>query len=93
MDINITQTPASIADAIGRRAIAEALGLGATAVSNAVVRGYFPATWFAVISGLCKQAGVDCPMTCFNMVSPSTADGDALPPSQGHEAHTPKIEG
>ena len=55
------------ADAIGRREIAEAVGVGPTAVSNAVVRGWFPATWFLILQGLAEKHGVDCPPQIFKM--------------------------
>lgn len=60
-----------IADQIGQRQIATALGVGTTAVSNAVVRGSFPTSWFLVVKRLCDERGVDCPETAFNFKLPS----------------------
>jgi len=55
------------ADAIGRRKIADALGVGLTAVSNAVTRGRFPSSWFMVCKELADQVGADCPPDLFGM--------------------------
>lgn len=63
-------TVSEIADAIGRRKIADTLNLGVTAVSNAVVRGTFPASWFLAIGELCEERGIECPPSLFNMVVP-----------------------
>lgn len=56
----------NIADALGRKQIADALGLGKPAVSNAVAAGVFPAAWFRKVSQLCAASGVDCPMDAFS---------------------------
>lgn len=61
-------TASELADAIGRKNIADAAKVGPTAVSNAVVRGWFPATWFIVVSNLADRAGVECPPDLFKMV-------------------------
>lgn len=60
-------TTIHLADAIGRRKIAEALGVLPTAVSNAVVRGRFPSSWFLILSRLAADAGLDCPPELFGM--------------------------
>lgn len=57
----------TVADALGRRQIADRLGVGETAVSNAVVRGWFPATWFFVLQDMCREEGLDCPPWLFKM--------------------------
>lgn len=56
-----------IADAIGRGNIAEALNVGATAVSNAVVRGAFPPSWFLIVRDMAERQGIDCPPALFGM--------------------------
>lgn len=56
-----------LASVIGRRRMAERLGLLPTAVSNAVVRGSFPASWYIVIKQLADEAGVECPVELFRM--------------------------
>lgn len=72
-----------IADAIGRKTIADALGVGLTAVSNAVVRGWFPSSWFLVIGELAERAGRDCPPELFKMKTHPSAHGPAPQADQG----------
>ena len=60
----------ALAKALGRKNIAAAVGFRPTAVSNAVVRGWFPATWFIAVSELAAKAGVECPPELFKMVIP-----------------------
>lgn len=57
-----------LADLIGRRKLAEELGVRTTAVSNAVVAGAFPARWFAVIERLCAEVGEPCPREAFTFL-------------------------
>lgn len=61
----------ALADALGRKNIADAAGVGLTAVSNAVVRGSFPPSWFIAVSTLAIPLGVHCPPEVFSMVMPS----------------------
>lgn len=61
----------TIADALGRKVIAKAVGVGDTAVSNAVVRGKFPPSWFIAISNMAAAKGIECPPDLFGM---KTAD-------------------
>lgn len=56
----------SICDKVGRPVVARRLGVGLTAVSNAVVAGVFPASWYAGVKSLCDERGIDCPMSAFN---------------------------
>jgi hypothetical protein len=67
------------ADSIGRKALAEGVGVGATAVSNAVVRGRFPSSWFFVAKRLADCAGVTCPPELFGMKQPDTTQ-NVYPP-------------
>ena len=60
-------TASQLADALGRKTIADALDVGLTAVSNAVVRGWFPSSWFLVMESLAKEAGIPCPPELFKM--------------------------
>jgi hypothetical protein len=62
-------TAYKLADAIGRKKISDTLGVGVTAVSNAVVRGHFPSSWFLAVQALAGDE-VDCPPTLFNMREP-----------------------
>ena len=61
-----------IADQLGQAKIALALGIGVTAVNNAIARGYFPATWYPIIRDMCRDGGVECSMDAFNFKSPSS---------------------
>lgn len=63
----MTQTASDFADAVGRKRLADALQVGATAVSNAVVRGWFPSSWFLVAKQLAESAGVECQPQLFGM--------------------------
>lgn len=63
-------TTASLADAIGRKTMADALGVLPTAVSNGVVRGAFPASWFLVVKALADARGIECPPDLFGMRPP-----------------------
>lgn len=62
-------TVSDICDQIGRGRIADSLGVGTTAVSNAVVAGAFPAKWYLVVHQLCLEAGIECPQALFNFTS------------------------
>lgn len=59
------------ADAIGRKAMSSALGVGEKAISNAVVRGKFPPGWFLTLQDLAGQHGIDCPPELFGMRRPA----------------------
>lgn len=63
--------------------MADALDVGATAVSNAVVRGWFPSSWFLVVNDLAGERGIPCPPDLFKMKSPSTQSVDGAPCVQG----------
>ena len=60
-------TADELADAIGRKKIAEAFGVGMTAVSNAVVRERFPSSWFVQMSEFARQVDMPCPPELFGM--------------------------
>jgi hypothetical protein len=47
------------------------LGVGLTAVNNAVHRGAFPSNWFFCLKDLCDEAGIDCPKELFGFRLPS----------------------
>lgn len=60
------RTPSTeFADAIGRKAIADAVGVGVTAVSNAVVREAFPSSWFLACQKLASLKKVPFPAALF----------------------------
>lgn len=69
MDTNISD----FADTVGRSNIAKLMGVGATAVSNRVVIGHFPAWWFNDLEAFCIENGVDCPRSLFNWKPSSNA--------------------
>lgn len=60
-------TTFDIAESIGRVRLAEALGVGVTAVSNAVVAGKFPAAWYVCVNELCSKVEQECPPRLFGM--------------------------
>ena len=62
-----------IADIIGRKVIAETLQVGSTAVSNAIARGAFPASWYLSIQILCEERGLDFEPSWFSMIRPCKA--------------------
>lgn len=72
-----------IADALGRARMAETLGVGRTAVSNAVVRQRFPSSWFLILQGMCAERGIECPPGLFDMRLPDSSQFvDSLAESQ-----------
>ncbi len=50
---------------LGSRRVADALGVSKSAVTNATARGELPASWFVVLSHLCGDEGIDCPLDAF----------------------------
>ncbi len=59
-------TALEICDALGRKPMAEALGVGVTTISNAAVAGVFPAKWYRVVRAMCREVGCECPDDVFN---------------------------
>ncbi len=56
---------ARIANLIGRRKIADELGVSYSAVSNHVVEGVFPASWYKVIKHLAAENHVSVEESLF----------------------------
>jgi len=80
----------NIADAVGRAKMAEALEVGATAVSKAVVGGKFPPSWLSVMEILCAEVGIDCPRELFVMRGSSPELRVGNPPKvQGQRRENP----
>lgn len=50
---------------LGRSAIAAALGVVPSSVSNASKKGVFPAAWYLVVRSLAHEQGLDCPVEAF----------------------------
>lgn len=87
---------ASICDALGRRAIADAVGVRLTQVSNSVTAGQFPARWFDVIDRMCAGAGLSCPRHLFSFVAievpadaPSPTAASAAPTQESQHVQHP----
>lgn len=60
-------TVADISDKLGRRDMERELGVTRAAIANAVSDGKFPASWYGIISSMCAQREVDCPLDAFRM--------------------------
>jgi hypothetical protein len=78
-------TASELADAIGRKRMADTLEVGVTAISNAVVRGWFPSSWFLVVQALAAEAGVECPPALFKMRAHNSPSVDFDAPLQGSD--------
>lgn len=79
-------TAPELADAIGRKKMADTLEVGVTAVSNAVVRGWFPSSWFLAVKALADEVGQDCPPCLFKMRAHNTRNVDLAPARQAPAA-------
>ncbi len=75
-------TASDLADALGRKTIADALGVLPQAVSNAVVRGWFPSSWFLAVKAIADAEGQQCPPELFKMRAHPPAHGNATPAGQ-----------
>lgn len=62
-------TSHEFANAVGREKLASAFGVGMTAVSNAIVRGQFPSSWYNGSKGLASDIGIECPPELFGQKS------------------------
>jgi hypothetical protein len=60
--MNEHQTISQWAEAVGKRRIAEAVGVVGGAVRNALARGAFPARWYVGM----REAGLEPPERFFN---------------------------
>lgn len=82
----MVSTALELADALGRKEMAEALDVGASAVSNHVVMGVFPPSWYLVCNSLAAVKGVNCPLGLFafkSLASPVTLNVNARGKNQG----------
>jgi hypothetical protein len=64
------QTVDKIAEKLGRKRLAELVGVGKAAVTNATTEGTFPASWYVIVSGECDRLGIECPKSAFSFKSP-----------------------
>ena len=55
-----------IFNALGRTKLSQLLGVVPSALSNAENAGIMPASWYAAVSDLAREKGVDCPRELFN---------------------------
>ena len=73
-----------IVDGLGRKNLADALGVGETAVFNAVRDGVFPAKWYKVVDKMCGDVDIACPDSLFRFSQARIAtDGQSPAPVQG----------
>lgn len=72
-------TVAAICDRIGRKVVADRLGVGKTAVSNAVAENQCPARWYIELQVLCREHGMECPVHLFNFYRLSAEGPQAAP--------------
>lgn len=77
-------TANELANKLGRSAIADAVGVGASAVSEALRLGGFPASWYAAVTDLGDANGVEVPMDVFRFKSAITRT-DTTPPLSPRE--------
>lgn len=71
----VMMTALEFADAIGRKKMADALGLGVTSISNAVVRGKFPPSWTDTSRAIADDMGVDFPENLFGQIGSYSTKG------------------
>ncbi|MFC4668360.1 hypothetical protein ACFO5X_07335 [Seohaeicola nanhaiensis] len=68
---------AAICEQLGRKRISERIGVGKTAVGNAVSDGLFPARWWREIKEMCDEQGLECPVDLFNFISIDKAEASS----------------
>lgn len=52
------------------RALKERLCVKDRTLREARANGYFSASWYPIVSDICKEYGLDCPMDAFNFKAP-----------------------
>lgn len=57
---------ASVVAAIGRNELGALLGVKYSAIGMAVAADRFPASWYLVVSEICEERGIECPMDLFH---------------------------
>lgn len=57
---------------VGREVLAERLGVGLSAVSNAEQRDTFPCSWAHVVADLCATRGLFVPISAFSFIGAET---------------------
>lgn len=82
-------TTHELADLLTRGEIARRLGVHRSAVSNAVVRGRFPSSWYCECRRMAAERGVECPEGLFGMrASSDGGPAPRAPQRQGRENPT-----
>jgi hypothetical protein len=76
-------TARELSEALGRGNMGQAVSVGQTAISNAVIRGHFPPSWFLAVKELADRAGVDCPPALFRMKASTSPSVDCSGQVQG----------
>ncbi|WP_109464387.1 helix-turn-helix domain-containing protein [Albibacillus kandeliae] len=64
----------AICDGVGRKELADRLGVGKASITNALREGAFPASWYMEVKALCDASGLDCPLEAFNFRSSANED-------------------
>lgn len=75
-----------VADAIGRKRLQAELGVGRTALANAITEGKFPAPWIVVTQRLASEIGIKCPDDLFNVKLMPVTNGDSAAERQEADA-------
>ncbi|WP_152615645.1 hypothetical protein [Leisingera sp. ANG-M1] len=66
----MSYTSEQLINKIGRENISLRIGVGLTAISNAVVRGKMPSSWYEGVKKECDLQGIECPTTLFSFKRP-----------------------
>ncbi|MEL6411702.1 MAG: hypothetical protein AAFQ38_14995 [Pseudomonadota bacterium] len=66
-------------DALGRPEVADRAGVSVGAVDLAVHNGQMSARWYAGISELCRDRGVECPQEFFGFNKPKQSTKSKTP--------------
>lgn len=53
------------------------LKVSRAAIANAVAEGKFPPRWYRILSRMCVEGAVECPMELFNFAEENTDQEDA----------------
>jgi hypothetical protein len=64
----------TIIEALGSKAIEDALCVSSHSVRHAKYTGKFPASWYARLSDLCAGKQVECPLSLFNFLQAAVGD-------------------
>jgi len=60
-----------ITDALGSHEIEDALNVSRHSIRYARTEGVFPASWYGPLSAMCRNAGIECPLSAFNWKAPA----------------------